>query len=57
VHIHGTKDGLVPYENIEFSKEVIDEKFLQVVAIEKGDHILPWSETELVKAELLKWLE
>lgn len=57
VHMHGTKDGLVPYENIEFSKEVIPKEFLQIVSIKNGDHLLPWSETELVRNEILKWVK
>ncbi len=56
IHLHGTKDGLVPYENIKFSKTVIPSEFLQIISIKNGDHLLPWSETELVKKEVLKWL-
>jgi pimeloyl-ACP methyl ester carboxylesterase len=56
VHLHGTKDGIVPYENTDFSKRVINEEFLEVISIENGNHLLPWSETELIKKELLRWV-
>ena len=56
VHMHGTNDGLVPYENVAFSKEMITAENLEIISIKKGNHLLPWSETETVKEEILKWL-
>jgi len=56
VHIHGMSDKIVPYENIAFSKKVIPDTLLTVITIEKGTHMTPWEDQELITKELLKLL-
>jgi len=56
IHIHGDKDRLVPYENLAFSKKMIDPSFLQVIGLEGEDHFLPWSQKALIKQTVLQQL-
>ena len=49
VHIHGTKDILVPFETIDFSREKIDPKFLKIIDLKDVNHFLPWSHTEYIR--------
>lgn len=56
-HIHGDKDMIVPYENLEFSKKQIGDSLLKTVSIPKENHFLPWSQEKLVENELLELLE
>ncbi len=53
IHVHGTKDSLVPYENILITREKMTSARVQAITLEGADHFLPWSHTELVKDLLL----
>lgn len=53
-HIHGTKDSLVPYENVAFSEKHFKNDILEIVTLEKVDHFLPWSHHELIVNKLLQ---
>jgi pimeloyl-ACP methyl ester carboxylesterase len=56
IHVHGTDDKIVPYENISFSKEVIPDSLLTIVTIDGGNHMTPWANEELVKEILIELL-
>ncbi|MCB9185730.1 MAG: alpha/beta hydrolase [Flavobacteriales bacterium] len=57
IHVHGTDDKIVPYENIEFSKEMIPDSLLEIVTIDGGSHMTPWEDEELVRELLLEQLK
>lgn len=52
--IHGTKDRLVPYSNVDFLKKALTAaQKVDVVTIENADHFIPWSHYEIVLAALI----
>lgn len=51
-YIHGTKDRLVPYENLAFAERMIDTNCLKAIGLPGEDHFLPWSQEQLVKDEV-----
>ena len=57
LHIHGTKDMIVPFENLEFSKRNFNAQYLDTIVIQKGNHFIPWKNYELVKGELLRMIK
>jgi len=52
--IHGKKDRIVPFENSLFLQEKIDKNKFNLIAIDKGNHSLVWTNFELIKNEILK---
>jgi len=53
--IHGTKDQLVPYNNVAFiKKEFVNAKSIDVIAIENANHFIPWEHFELIRDVLYK---
>ena len=56
-YYHGTKDGLVPYENMAFLQSKIQDSILKCVTIDKGNHFIIFKEYDLIKKELLSVLE
>lgn len=57
IHVHGTDDDIVPYDNIDFSKKVIPDSLLRIVTIDRGSHMTPWEDHELVKDLVLGHLK
>ena len=57
IHVHGTKDVIVPYENINFSKEKFNDNYLETITLEGENHFLPWSQEDLVKELIFRLLE
>ncbi|NER14284.1 alpha/beta fold hydrolase [Leptobacterium flavescens] len=57
VHIHGTKDVVVPFDNVSFTKENFNQDYLRVIELEGENHFLPWARKELVTREILKLLQ
>jgi pimeloyl-ACP methyl ester carboxylesterase len=52
--IHGTKDVLVPYSNMDFiKKSFVNAKSMNTITIEKANHFIPWSHYEIVRNALL----
>jgi pimeloyl-ACP methyl ester carboxylesterase len=52
--IHGTKDVLVPYSNMDFiKKSFVNAKSMDTITIEKANHFIPWSHYEIVRNALL----
>jgi pimeloyl-ACP methyl ester carboxylesterase len=53
--IHGTKDRLVPFGNVDFmQKEFVNAKSIKVISIENADHFIPWDNFELIRNTLAK---
>ena len=56
-HYHGTKDVLVPYENLAFAAGVFDSTRFTPITLEGENHFLPWSQYDLIREQLLKMLQ
>ena len=56
IHVHGTKDVVVPFENTTFSKNNFDNHYLEVIELKEENHFLPWSREVLVKELIHKLL-
>lgn len=55
VIIHGTKDPLVPYQNMAFmNKEFVNAVSIENISIENANHFIPWEHYELIRDVLLK---
>jgi pimeloyl-ACP methyl ester carboxylesterase len=53
LHIHGEKDGLVPFGNLSFSREKIPETWLKTKPFPKKGHLLPFTDKEKMVNEIL----
>lgn len=54
VIIHGTKDRLVPFSNVNFmKKEFINAKSVEEISINDADHFIPWTHYEIIRNKLL----
>jgi pimeloyl-ACP methyl ester carboxylesterase len=54
--LHGTKDPLVPFENVTFDYQMLTGAKLSIDAVEDQNHFLPWNETARVQAALARLL-
>lgn len=52
VHIHAKWDFIIPYDNVEYSREVFPDTMLRVITIERGDHFIPWTAKGLITTTL-----
>jgi len=50
VHIHGDKDDLVPYGNINYTKQKF--KDIEIITISNTGHEIAWARPELIKPHL-----
>ena len=58
LHIHGTNDWMVPYENLQFAEKVFKSADLIPVTLEGSSHFLfTGNDFEKVKVEILKFLK
>lgn len=57
IHMHGTKDNIVPFQNLSFSKQHFDKQSFEGIAILGEKHFLPKSQYNLVVMKILKLLE
>ena len=56
--VHGTKDRLVPYENVPFMKAAFTgTQNLQIIPLEDERHFIVWDSEDLIKSSLLNWLK
>ena len=55
--IHGTKDSLVPFENMAFARKHFNAELFEGITLEGVDHFLPWSHHDLVLKTILKSLD
>ncbi len=53
IHVHGTKDSLVPFVNLEFTEEHLNNADFEKVVLENEDHFIPWTKFDLIKIRLL----
>ena len=54
ISIHGTSDGIVPYENSLFLQAQFPKKQFVLKSLDGVGHSLVWSQEQLIKNELLK---
>lgn len=54
IHVHGKKDIIVPFENLNFSMKAFNPKYLDTIVLKNENHFIPWTKFDLVKKELLK---
>ena len=54
IYVHGDKDGIVPFENYAFAESKLAHTDLKMVAIEDGNHFIPFQEQEMVKEFLFE---
>jgi pimeloyl-ACP methyl ester carboxylesterase len=57
VHIHGTKDSIVPFENMTFVENKAVNANLKVVRVENASHFIPWEYFNLSKKHILSFLD
>lgn len=55
--IHGKKDELVPYENVDFIKKMLVNAPVELMINEDMNHFVPWSNPELIREAVLKLIE
>ena len=55
LHIHGDDDDLVPYENIDFSKEHFEN--IKIVSVSEKGHEIAWKHKELIIPHLIKLID
>ena len=56
VHIHGTKDMIVPYENLPFVVSKIPDSLLTAITWEDADHLFVFKRMEKVRDIIVKLL-
>lgn len=52
LHFHGDSDDLVPYENINFSKENFQN--IEVISVSEKGHELAWKDSDIIIQRLVK---
>jgi pimeloyl-ACP methyl ester carboxylesterase len=53
--VHGTKDDLVPFANVDFIKRhMTATKAMDVTVLEGQNHFLPWNAKDKVEAAIAK---
>lgn len=57
LHIHGTKDKIVPYVNVSFSKTHFKPKVLSLSTWEGEGHLIPFKERDKVQNEIIEFIE
>ena len=54
MHIHGDKDDLVPYINIEYSQQVFSD--IEIITTPDTGHEIAWAKPHLIKPHILKMM-
>ncbi|AOP33419.1 hydrolase [Leptospira tipperaryensis] len=54
--IHGKKDSLVPYQNLEFFQTQLSNTLLKTISLEDENHFIPWTQKDLIRKTLLEFL-
>lgn len=52
--VHGTKDRLVPYDNVAFMEQMMTNARLEIVTLEDRNHFLPWNSRDVVDEAIQK---
>ncbi len=51
--IHGTKDSLVPYANVEYMERMLaNAPLVEVVTLENQGHFVPWEHPDVIRAAI-----
>jgi pimeloyl-ACP methyl ester carboxylesterase len=51
--IHGTRDNLVPYKNVQYVlSQLASAQTAEVVTLEGNNHFLPWNSKEIIEAAI-----
>lgn len=53
IFIHGERDTLVPYENLNYGKRKLNPFQTEFISIENENHFIPWTQQKLVKDKIL----
>lgn len=56
-HVHGTRDRIVPFENLAFSESNINPRLLEAIALKGDGHFLPWTRKEKVMEIIGRYLQ
>lgn len=56
IHIHGTKDKLVPYPNLNYVKEKVADSLLTPISWEGANHFIVWNRYDDIKEIILEAL-
>lgn len=51
--IHGTKDKLVPYENVAFMQRTMTAARMKIIGLQDQNHFLPWLEKPAIDAAII----
>ena len=55
--LHGKKDGLVPIENAYFAEKVLVNAQVKMALHDDVGHLIPWTKPDLLKKEILSFIE
>ncbi|EMG11317.1 alpha/beta hydrolase family protein [Leptospira interrogans serovar Grippotyphosa str. LT2186] len=55
--IHGKKDSLVSFHNLEFFKSIFSPSKLTTIELEKEDHFIPWTQKVFLEKIFLESIE
>jgi len=55
LHIHGDIDDIVPYENVDYTKEVFPD--IKIITIPHKGHEIAWGRPDLLKPRILEFIE
>ena len=56
-YYHGTKDRIVPYKNIDFITEKVNDSLLNAITVKDANHFLMFKKFNMIKNELLAILD
>ncbi|TGM61696.1 alpha/beta fold hydrolase [Leptospira adleri] len=56
VLIHGKKDSLVPYQNLEYFQTQLSNTVLKTIPLEDENHFIPWTQKELIQKTILEFI-
>jgi len=57
IHIHGTKDNIVPYPNLNYVKSKLPDSLLTAITWQGANHLIIWNKYKEVKKIILSTLE
>jgi pimeloyl-ACP methyl ester carboxylesterase len=56
--IHGTKDVLVPFENLNYAREKLTRSDTVLIKIFEGEnHFIPWTKKKEIVSELVRLID
>lgn len=55
--IHGKKDILAPFENMQFVKTHFPDSILKTIALPDENHFIPWTKKQLIVNEIIELVE